>query len=191
MDIIYNIRFITDWHCGSGLAAGADLDALTVKDSEGFPFVPGKTIKGLLREAVETIASLRNEEIDSGRLFGPDESSCEYMPVSDKTHFSNAELPSAVKQVLKESVPDKEREYSVKEYLYRKISSTRIDENGIAADHSLRRIEVAMPCVLEGCIKNVPEDMKGIVADGFKFIKRIGLNRTRGLGRCEITLKTE
>jgi len=53
--IKYEIKFHTDWHCGSGLAAGAGVDALTVKDKNGLPFIPGKTIKGLVREAVEEI----------------------------------------------------------------------------------------------------------------------------------------
>ena len=52
-DIKYKITFLTDWHCGSGLAAGADVDALVVKDKERLPYVPGKTMKGLVREAVE------------------------------------------------------------------------------------------------------------------------------------------
>ena len=37
MDLHYQIQFHTDWHCGSGLAAGADLDALVVKDKEDLP----------------------------------------------------------------------------------------------------------------------------------------------------------
>ena len=55
VNIKYKIEFHTDWHCGVGLAAGAGVDALTVKDKNGLPFVPGKTIKGLVREAVEEI----------------------------------------------------------------------------------------------------------------------------------------
>lgn len=45
MDIKYKIEFFSNWHCGSGLAAGADVDALVVKDCNGLPYVPGKTIK--------------------------------------------------------------------------------------------------------------------------------------------------
>ena len=52
MTLYYNLTFFTDWHCGSGLAAGADVDTLVVKDKNGLPFVPGKTLKGLIREAV-------------------------------------------------------------------------------------------------------------------------------------------
>ena len=59
MDIKYKVIFFTDWHCGSGLAAGADVDALVIKDSDGLPYIPGKTMKGLLREAAEEIVSFR------------------------------------------------------------------------------------------------------------------------------------
>lgn len=53
-NIKYTIEFYSQWHCGSGLSAGADVDALVVKDKDYMPYVPGKTIKGLVREAVET-----------------------------------------------------------------------------------------------------------------------------------------
>ncbi|MDE6805090.1 MAG: hypothetical protein K2J29_10705, partial [Muribaculaceae bacterium] len=65
MDIRYRIEFFSDWHCGSGLSAGADVDALVIKDDCGLPFVPGKTVKGLVREAMEDILTFKrigNEE---------------------------------------------------------------------------------------------------------------------------------
>lgn len=61
MKIKYQIQFHSYWHCGSGLAAGAGVDALVVKDADGLPFVPGKTIKGLLREAMEELYGGQNE----------------------------------------------------------------------------------------------------------------------------------
>ena len=42
MDIKYKIEFFSNWHCGSGLAAGADVDALVVKDAEGLPYLLGR-----------------------------------------------------------------------------------------------------------------------------------------------------
>ena len=49
MRIDYSIEFFSYWHCGSGLAAGADVDELAIKDGDGLPYVPGRTVKGLLR----------------------------------------------------------------------------------------------------------------------------------------------
>lgn len=60
MDITYKIEFFSEWHCGSGLSAGADTDALVIKDSEGFPYIPGKTLKGLFREAIEELIELKD-----------------------------------------------------------------------------------------------------------------------------------
>ena len=50
-DITFKITFFSEWHCGSGLSSGSDLDALVIKDKDNFPFIPGKTLKGLIREA--------------------------------------------------------------------------------------------------------------------------------------------
>ena len=54
--IKYEIEFFSNWHCGSGLAAGADVDALVIKDNNGLPYVPGRTMKGLLRDAATNLS---------------------------------------------------------------------------------------------------------------------------------------
>ena len=54
--IKYEIEFFSNWHCGSGLAAGADVDALVIKDNNGLPYVPGRTLKGLLRDAATNLS---------------------------------------------------------------------------------------------------------------------------------------
>ena len=53
MTINYELKFFDYWHVSSGLSGGAALDSYVVKDSAGLPYVPGKTIKGLVREAAE------------------------------------------------------------------------------------------------------------------------------------------
>ncbi len=47
-DLTIKIEFFSPWHCGSGPSAGADADSLVIKDINGLPFIPGKTIKGLI-----------------------------------------------------------------------------------------------------------------------------------------------
>lgn len=61
-NITFAIQFYSPWHCGSGLSAGADVDELVIKDKNGMPFVPGKTIKGLMREAAENYLVYTREE---------------------------------------------------------------------------------------------------------------------------------
>jgi len=65
MNIKYKIKFYSDWHCGSGLSSGTDLDLLIIKDKADLPFVPGKTIKGLLLEAVEEINEFSGRKFDT------------------------------------------------------------------------------------------------------------------------------
>lgn len=174
MKIKYKIEFYSDWHCGSGLSAGADLDALVIKDKNNLPFIPGKTLKGLIREATEEVVNYKGEDKknDVFKLFGETDKGLSF--------FSNAELSL------------EEREYIVanklQKYLYRGVSSTAIDDTGIAIDHSLRRMEVCVPLILYAEIIDVPNDSFQILEDGLSFIKRLGQNRNRGLGRCKFTI---
>ena len=51
MEMKYKVEFYSDWHCGSGLSSGSDIDSLVIKDEDGLPFVPGKTLKGQIGRA--------------------------------------------------------------------------------------------------------------------------------------------
>ena len=202
MDIHYSIKFHTDWHCGSGLAAGADVDALVVKDENGLPYIPGKTIKGLVREAMSDIIGFRqgcapssNNEIQvddssdfitafgySGKLEyeEPKDEKEDYKLIKHgAAFFTNAELNEDEKSAIVKQ--------GLARFMYRSIASTAINENGIAVEHSLRKMEVTVPCTLEGNILNVPESLADDIIDALKYIKRLGQNRNRGLGRCSIT----
>ena len=193
-NIKYKVLFFSEWHCGSGLAAGADKDALVVKDRNKLPFIPGKTMKGLIREAVEDIYDLRKLEdrslivemfgnsIDrNNKVVTAENDSREYVDmVKGVSFFTNVQL-SAVEQ----NVIAKKR---LADFLYRAISSTAIDSDGIAQDFSLRRMETVVPCSLEGEILNVPDKMSDVIVEALKYIKRLGANRNRGLGRCEISI---
>lgn len=184
MDIRYKLEFFSYWHCGSGLSAGADVDLLVVKDENDLPFVPGKTIKGLLREAAEELSRLNPHNYvssdDLAKVFGkaPDAEMAEES--MGCAFFSNAEFPREDKvKIIDEKLA---------QYLYDRVNSTAIDESGIAKEHSLRRMEVALPCILTGEIDGIPGDAESTIVDALRFIKRLGENRNRGLGRCIFTV---
>ena len=184
--IQYTITFHSDWHCGSGLAAGADVDALAIKDKDNLPFIPGKTLKGLIRQAVEELVSFGYGKVDKGLLektFGKLSDDDEKANMKQGVaFFSNAELEDLTKKYIIQQ--------QLQDYFYRNIASTAIDPTtGIAKDHSLRKVEVCAPCVLHAYISNVPDEMVELITEGMKFIKRLGVNRNRGLGRCTITDK--
>jgi CRISPR/Cas system CSM-associated protein Csm3 (group 7 of RAMP superfamily) len=169
----YSVEFFTDWHCGSGLSSGADLDLLVIKDKDRLPFIPGKTVKGLVREAIDEIWKFEDKEYDFTEIFGK-------RADSDGSFFTNATLEENLRDVISGN--------KLQEHLYRSVASTAIDENGIAEEHSLRKMEITVPCTLEGEIRDVPDDFVEIMEKGLKFIKRLGQNRNRGLGRCQFQI---
>lgn len=184
--IKYKISFFSDWHCGSGLAAGADADALVVKDENELPFIPGKTIKGLVREAVEEIAGFSNDLqsmedviVDAFGYFDEENG----VNRKGSLCFTNAELSCDEAQTILDK--------GLKEYLFHSISSTAIGDDGVAKAHSLRKIEVTVPCNLYGEIKNIPDELYGEIGKALFFIKRLGKKRNRGLGRCSIVIINE
>lgn len=176
--IKYEIEFFSNWHCGSGLAAGADVDALVIKDNKGLPYVPGRTIKGLLREAASILSD--DKEIVN-IVFGVSGDKEDHK--AGMTFFGNATLPLDEYRYIVEQ--------GLASHLYQTFASTRIDENGIAKDNTLRKIETVIPCKLEGEILNVPDGAENMLEDAMHYIKRMGTGRNRGYGRCRISIRKE
>lgn len=185
----YEIRFLSQWHCGSGLAAGADVDSLVVKDKNNLPYVPGKTIKGLVREAAEDILQFRGtDKAKLADLFGnsKDRNNADGNMRTGSLFFSNAEL------VDKQAIINTDLSNGCNYFsnaLYNTISSTAISDKGVAEKNSLRKIQVVVPCILKGRIENVPDEEKSFFKDCLRYIKRLGQSRNRGFGRCVITVK--
>lgn len=180
------IQFFTYWHCGSGSSGGSRTDALVTRDAKGLPYIPGKTLKGHIREMAESLedCTFVNECFGGSSNDGKDDREKDicydesYKDKEGKCYFSNATIEEDIKKELSS-------------YLYKTISSTQIDSKGLAVDKSLREIEVVVPLTLYAMINNCPEIYTDKMKKAFLQVKRIGLNRTRGLGRCEITLVGE
>ena len=94
-----------------------------------------------------------------------------------KCYFKNAILDKTTYEEIESN--------NLQDNLYDVIASTKIKDS-IAVDDSLREIEVVIPISLHGEILDIPsqEDYDKLVKS-LKLIKRMGLNRNRGLGRCE------
>lgn len=180
--INYTITFLSDWHAGSGLSSGADADAVVIKDLNNLPYLPGKTIKGLLKDVFEDIKEVQPQLLPENfieRYFD----SCNNKNISSDTgylFFSNAELYIEEQRNITMEMAD---------FLYHNITSTSIGENGVAKDNSLRSIQVCIPVVLHGYIDGVEFDKEECFNLAFKYLRHIGCNRNRGLGRCRFEIK--
>jgi hypothetical protein len=97
--------------------------------------------------------------------------------------FSNAQLPE---NIAKEIITSND----FRNILYKTISSTALDKEGIAKTNSLRQFEVCVPLTLFGMVHQFPSDEKFIQALKYclSYIKRMGLQRNRGFGNCTLSL---
>ncbi|MFA7090824.1 MAG: RAMP superfamily CRISPR-associated protein [Arcobacteraceae bacterium] len=179
----YKVTFLDYWHLSSGLSAGAKLDSMVVRDNDNLPYIPGKTLKGLVRE----MAELTNNYDFVCKCFGSssDEKDKFYSKekIVSECYFSNIEI----EENTKKTIIDK----TLHNQLFDEIASTKIDKNGIAQSGSLREIEVVIPISLFGEIKNIPQEYKQQMKNSLKKVKRMGLNRNRGLGRCKVEILGE
>jgi CRISPR/Cas system CSM-associated protein Csm3 (group 7 of RAMP superfamily) len=174
------------WHAGSGHAGPGDIDAAVVRDMHGLPYLPGRTLKGLFRDAAELWHAWNPESFDPAIMFG-NEGGTAAKP-SGKLHFSDASLPSEFTDWT-ESLNPKMRD--VLQGLVETVASTKIDQNGIADDHTLRKFEAAIPMTMEATIswEGGPDDdaTSRWLGDIATLVRRLGSRRHRGYGRCTIT----
>lgn len=187
-DITYKIELKSFWHAGTGVSGGTYADTIVMKDTDNLPFIPGKTLKGLLRDAANQMHSFNSDLISSNFIndvFGelPGENGSK-TPNEAKSYFTDAYLSTFLANQLVEN-------HQLSKSLYKVVSSTKIDSRGIAEDNSLRQIEVTIPLTLYAEILDVPEEYMTQLEHCFKWVKRLGVNRNRGLGRCVISIEKE
>lgn len=182
-------QFHSDWAITSGESAGAYADITTMKSADGLPFIPGKSIKGLLRDAFDQAGELCWPEHDNllTCLFGE-----EGADQQGALQCSSAELSSDEKAYFQHN---KEQT----KFLFRTVHSTKINEQtGSAQEGSLRAMEVVVPMNLMaecGFNQTVLEahgvtQSKAITAleHVLPLITELGAKRTRGYGQVSVKL---
>ena len=167
----------------------SNLDALVVKTPAGLPYLPGKSVKGLLREAVLTAEELEHQKIGKGsvqRLFGTrigsDNAISRFDTEPGSLHFSNAVIEG-----IESWAADPNNREKLSE-LYTQVSSTSIDSSGIADSKTLRRIEVAVPLTIIATVETseAGKDWLATLQAAAPFVRGIGAGRNRGFGRCTL-----
>jgi hypothetical protein len=163
----------TYWHPGTGRGSGYHLDALTHTGADGLPRLPGRTLKGLLRDALYRAERWGWPAVPAGTtrcLFGSRTGGTETAdsasattsdrePPTDENlstpgllRVSDATLPEDVAAWLttddgRKLVPG----------LYREHFSTRVEVGtGVAQGRSLRGMRVVVPLELSARIAEVP-----------------------------------
>jgi len=179
------------WHAGGGRDAGSVYDAVVQRDPDGLPVLPGRHLKGLLRDAFARAESWGWEHFEglADTLFGhkPENSAA---PSRGCLRISDGMLPEAQRRWLASKEGEK-----LRPALYAGLYATAVKhETGTALDNSLRGIEVAIPVKLQAAIEPVPgqtppDDWAERIREILPLIDAVGAHRSRGLGRAELTLE--
>ncbi|MHB1798136.1 RAMP superfamily CRISPR-associated protein [Metallibacterium scheffleri] len=184
------------WHAGTGRSGGAVVDALVHRDPSGLPVLPGRHIKGLLRDALER-AEAWNWDGYAGlaeHLFGQRSERIEpgVVPRPGCLRVSDGRMDSSLARYL---VASSNGKHHISR-LFRSLHSTAVDhETGSAKEHSLRGIEVTIPLQLHARIEAIadadspPPDWHERLRDVLPLIDAVGAHRTRGLGRAVLSLE--
>ncbi|HIJ96599.1 MAG TPA: hypothetical protein HPP94_12845 [Desulfuromonadales bacterium] len=176
------------WHAGSGSGEGSNLDALVVKSPAGLPYLPGRTVKGLLREAVQVAEDCRQvAEGITEKLFGT-------TPTNPPQTTRFGTLPGSL-AFESATLGNEMEEWAGEEAnrlqlcgLYAQLASTKIESTGIASDKSLRKIEVAVPLQLTATVSTSEEGDEWLQAliTAAPLLRSLGAHRSRGMGRATV-----
>lgn len=181
------VELIDYWHCGIGRGAGSQIDAVVDRDDSGMPYVPGRMLKGLLREAVESLiafGAINADELDG--LFGPrlDGERSRHQFAHGTIAVSDARLPVDTIAWLAS-----EDGAFAREQMSRVIYATALDD-GVARTHSLRSSEVIIPMQLHATLTGPDHDRWiPMLTRAAQLVQALGAHRSRGLGRCHIQVK--
>lgn len=189
------------WRVSSGKGGDALADTLVLRDASGLPVIPGRAVKGLLRDAMN-LASLSGAVSPASilRWFGSELpgysieneehlqklEEARYQTNEADLWFGSATLPSSWTSWAR-----KHRDSEVLQSLFAFQSSTAIDTNGMAQQHSLRVAEVAVPMELRAEVRGPDGDVSWVqdLKTCLPLLRYMGSRRNRGLGRVDVSLE--
>ncbi len=187
------ISIFSPWHAGSGRGDGPLSDALSVRDASGLPYLPGKTLKGLLRDGLYSVESLgRCAEGITNSIFGASQHEGEdgmkrFGGVEGRVIISDATLcPPADLAPLRQWAVTHPAEVSA---LFTQISSTSLDQEMSVKEGSLRTIEFVRSVALYATIEGIDETDVEAIRIALPLIRGLGLRRSRGFGACRLKME--
>ena len=184
MILRYQIEFQSYWHIGSGLGRGNDLDAIVARDELGLPLVRARTLKGLWRDAGRLVEQFGETPVELAKWFGVENAGQGTLIVND------ARIDEGTRHWLAGREPDEREELA--SYLFDRIAATRLN-GGVAMAETLRVREVAVPLRLTATIEGPDDDADWptFLRTAGRLVRKIGVGRHRGMGRCGILFAKE
>lgn len=196
------VTLLSDMTCGRGDGMAGLVDQEVVHDAAGFPYIHGRTLKGLLREECENLvavlpAAARNhwrKRVDT--LFGrPGSTDRDHAAL----HIDHAVLPADLRGAVAAQVRGAGRERLTPDDVLSALTAIRrqtaVDpRSGAPLARSLRSMRV----VVRGLTFSAPlafaatptDDVLALLDVGALALRRLGSGRNRGRGRVTCTLSS-
>jgi CRISPR-associated protein Csx10 len=188
------ITFDSDWHIGSGAGIPGSVDRTVLRGADGFPYIPAKTLTGILRDSAEFVASVR-DVAESGKwktvlssLFGDqiNDNDCKAARIGIGDAVFSDELK---KNIL--------RYKGLVSSLFIVQPGIRIDRatGRSMKDHLFTREEVRGGVTLCASISalggSLTCDEVKLLQDAVAAARRIGGHRRRGSGKCTMRIERD
>lgn len=190
------ITFESDWHIGSGAGIPKYIDRLVLRDWDELPYIPGKSLTGILRDAAErladvyAIAGVNGKQALVNEIFGATREKASDNPGAAskaKIKIRPARLAPGLRAKLSGEEPGKR---ALREAFFSVQPGVMIDPNSGRAkdDHLFFLQKTRKGCVLEAELILEDDKHAEFLDQVVKTVRVIGAKRRRGAGRCAMKL---
>jgi CRISPR-associated protein Csx10 len=191
------VEFLSDWHVGAGRGRAGDIDRTVLRDVDGLPYVPAKTLTGVLRDRCEAVAAALGGDWPHAvaELFGSQpaiDESPTGAPSPARLSVRAARSGAGIAATLSSS--------PVRAELLDALTVVRpgvaVDAfTGTASTDMLRFTEMARRgSFLTGSVELDPslaDSHRALFVAGAALVDAVGGDRRRGGGRCKVEVDPE
>ncbi|MGG6285866.1 RAMP superfamily CRISPR-associated protein [Leptolyngbya sp. AN03gr2] len=191
------IKLLSDTTFGRGDGVTGLVDQEVEHDPDGFPYLRGRTLKGLLSEECDNlVAMLQTHQHDwervAAELFGVPGSTSHTMSI---VHIGDACLPEDLRNAValqRQSSPDLTPTDILESLTTVRRQTAIAAETGVADRNSLRSARVVLRDLLFTALlffdQQPTPEMLALLAAGASALRRLGSGRNRGRGHVQCHL---
>jgi hypothetical protein len=195
---LYSLSLDSDACFGAAkLSTVQDVDLCTQVDRNGFPYIGGRILKGLIDESVAVLLRALGSRAEA---WFPYAEALLGRPGGDRPgalRISDASWPRSVRDAISREIP----QALITRALTEVRAQTRMDEEtGGARDGGLRSTRV-LPAgtrhlagtisYLDGPLDSAPDGPRALLMCALPLVERAGSNRQRGWGRVRIEVDVD
>ncbi len=187
---------------GSGVGSGATIDSDIVVDDIGIPFIPAKRVKGCLLDAAReiegifSVAGIEKSDLQIEPAFGKPGNDTSAPIYFSNLYIKDYELNKTwLNYFLKSEAHKDLKDLVTYEQILKTFTEirqqTKINNNGVAFDHSLRTIRVLQKGLTfygDVQIKTDEEQIINTLLLACLNFRRFGTKRNRGFGEVRCSL---